>query len=102
MEQKEWYSIKECANIGNISTQAVYKKINHKNNGDFFTGHIRTIAGVKYLDKFALEFVLGTTFSSHQFDTITNEILDLLNDLNPDEKQKVLNFVKKIVEISKY
>lgn len=100
--KNEWISVKECAELGGISTQSVYKKLNHKNNQENFTGHVRTIMGVKYLDSEAVNLILGKYKVHSPEDKIMSELSNVMNQLNETNKKKVLNFAKQTLEVSKY
>lgn len=100
--ENQWISVKECAELGQISTQAIYKKLNHKKNQENFAGHIKTIMGKKYLDEEAVKLVLGTFGSNNKKDPVEQEILKILSELDERNRKKILNFARQTLEVSKY
>lgn len=102
MSEERWYSVKECAKLGKMSTQSIYKKLNHENNKDYFAGHIKTEFGKKYLDEYAVSLILKNRGVGNSSEPIIDEIIKITKQLNETNQKKVLNFAKQTLEVSKY
>lgn len=100
--KEDWITVKECADLAGIKPQSIYKKINHKTAGEVFGEHIKVINGVKYLDSEAVSIILKRFKKKTKQDSLMTELEEIMKQLDKPTQQKVLNFAKNALEISKY
>lgn len=100
--KEDWITVKECADLAGIKPQSIYKKINHKTAGEVFGEHIKVINGVKYLDSEAVSIILKRFKKKTKQDSLITELEEIMKQLDKQTQQKVLNFAKNALEISKY
>lgn len=100
--KEDWITVKECADLAGIKPQSIYKKLNHKTAGEIFGDHVKVINGVKYLDSEAVAIILKRFKKKSKPDSAFLELEEIMKQLDKPTQQKVLNFAKNALELSKY
>lgn len=96
MENQQSISIKEFASVAGISQQAVYKRLNHKN--DNLLKYCNVINGKKMLKINALEDLYGIsyeTFLNQHFKQVVEQNKPVENDLEQDRTQELIDLLRK-------
>lgn len=99
MENQQSISIKEFASVAGISQQAVYKRLNHKN--DNLLKYYNVINGKKMLKINALEDLYGIsyeTFLNQHFKQVVEQNKPVENDLEQDRTQELIDLLRKQVQ----
>ena len=99
MEDQQYISIKEFASAAGISQQAVYKRLNHKN--DNLLKYFNVINGKKMLKINALEDLYGIsyeTFLNQHFKQVVEQNKPVENDLEQDRTQELIDLLRKQVQ----
>lgn len=99
MENQQYISIKEFASAAGISQQAVYKRLNHKN--DNLLKYFNVINGKKMLKINALEDLYGIsyeTFLNQHFKQVVEQNKPVENDLEQDRTQELIDLLRKQVQ----
>lgn len=99
MEDQQYISIKEFASVVGISQQAVYKRLNHKN--DNLLKYFNVINGKKMLEVSALEDLYGIsyeTFLNQHFKQVVEQNKPVENDLEQDRTQELIDLLRKQVQ----
>lgn len=99
MENQQYISIKEFASVAGISQQAVYKRLNHKN--DNLLKYCNVINGKKMLKINALEDLYGIsceTFLNQHFKQVVEQNKPVENDLEQDRTQELIDLLRKQVQ----
>lgn len=100
MEQKEWYTIKEFAEVAGVSPQSVYKRLNST-----LKPYLSIKNGRKYLNIKALELYSDTDDKdnflnkNNQFATNNNQLIQLLKD-ELEAKNKQIEKLQSLLEQS--
>ena len=99
MENQQSISIKEFASVAGISQQAVYKRLNHKN--DNLLKYCNVINGKKMLKINALEDLYGIsyeTFLNQHFKQVVEQNKPVENDLEQGRTQELIDLLRKQVQ----
>lgn len=99
MENQQYISIKEFASAAGISQQAVYKRLNRKN--DNLLKYCNVINGKKMLKINALEDLYGIsyeTFLNQHFKQVVEQNKPVENDLEQDRTQELIDLLRKQVQ----
>lgn len=99
MDDQQYISVKEFASVAGISQQAVYKRLNHKN--DNLLKYCNVINGKKMLKINALEDLYGIsyeTFLNQHFKQVVEQNKPVENDLEQDRTQELIDLLRKQVQ----
>ena len=99
MDDQQYITVKEFASVAGISQQAVYKRLNHKN--DNLLKYCNVINGKKMLKINALEDLYGIsyeTFLNQHFKQVVEQNKPVENDLEQDRTQELIDLLRKQVQ----
>lgn len=100
----DFYTVKECAQMLEVSPQAIYKRLYHDKSGGFVQDHVFTINGKKFIDEELMKFFMREKriIENKSKDPVISEIDKILSQLTENNKKKVLKAAKQIFEVQKY
>ena len=97
--ENEFLSIKEFAELANVSVQSIYKKINKDNN--IINNYVKEIDGIKYINKIAYDIIYNNTASSNEIKDKQTSIDDEEISIDNKSIDRLLDILEKQIEEQK-